>query len=364
MKRAKKHSIMQKLTSKNLIFVVGMNVLLPFLAFIFINRLIAFQVDRGLLRSVPENYHSKLTLLVLLLVMIILAVVDYFYMIQPFQHLEEVIKEYGKITNMKLDAPYDNRFVKSSLEQQFLAMLSAQKEINEEAQKRENQIQTTELYALQTQINPHFLYNTLDSIRGLALVNGVEEIASMTEALSRLFRSMIAKEGQMLLLSQELENVKNYMLIQDFRFNNRFTYECRIPDNLLERYVVPNMTLQPLVENAIMHGLEKKFGKGRITVSGYATEKRLILSVTDNGVGIEEDKLHYLNERLMNYRMPIQPGTTRFHVGIALLNINKRMKLKFGDEYGIYLASTPNISTTTELVLPAILAEEKELDLW
>ena len=356
MYKHKASHLTRKLDSANLFLIVIINITLPLAALLLNNRIIQFQLNKNLLTSISENYYARLTFLSLTLTAIFLGIIDYFYVLSPFFHLEDVLKEYAKLTNIDLEKSFDKHFVKSSLEQNFLDMLQIQKEIDKQARKAENRIQSTELYALQTQINPHFLYNTLDSIRGLALIHGVDEIATMTESLSCLFRSMIAKEGQMLLLRNEFDNVQNYITIQNFRFNGRFDYEYNIPESLIDQYLIPNMTLQPIVENAIMHGLESKYGRGKISISGYVTEKRLILTVTDNGVGIDEEKLNYLNERLLNYRAPISRENTRYHVGIALLNINKQIKLKFGDQYGICLTSTPNVYTSTELTLPAIPA--------
>ena len=344
----------QKLAGANLLFIIGINISLPLVSFLLINQIVYFQIDRRLLQSVPEGYHFKLAVLTLLLVSILLGILDYFYILSPFLHLEEAVEEYGKLTGIDRDKTYDKRFVKSSLEQNFIDMVNIQKEIHRQARKAENKIQTTELYALQNQINPHFLYNTLDSIRGLALIHGVDEIATMTESLSRLFRSMIAKEGKMLTLREELANVNYYVTIQSFRFNNRFEYVCKVPEALLDQYQIPNMTLQPLVENAIMHGLEKKVGRGKITIQAYATENRLVFTITDDGIGIEEEKLRYLNDCLLNYQKPVHRENTRYHVGIALLNINKQIKLKFGERYGLYISSTPKVYTAVELVLPAL----------
>lgn len=347
-----------RLDSFNLSLILLLNITLPLLILLLNSFIIRFQLSRNLFTSLPENYETRLTFLSLALVSVTLGIINYVYILSPFLHLEEVLKEYANLTHMDLEKPFDKRFVKSSLEQNFMDMLQIQKEIEKQTQKTEDLIQTTELYALQTQINPHFLYNTLDSIRGLALIHGASEIATMTESLSCLFRSMIANEGQLLLLRKELENVHNYITIQNFRFHNRFDFEYDIPEPLMNQYLIPNMTLQPIVENAIVHGLEGKYGRGRIKVSGYVTEKRLVLTITDDGIGMEEEKLKYLNQKLMEYKAPISKEHARYHTGIALQNINKQIKLKFGEQYGISLTSTPDIFTSAELVLPALLAEK------
>jgi two-component system sensor histidine kinase YesM len=348
----------KKLNSANLYLILILNITLPLIVLMLNNLIIQFQLSRKLLLSPTAGYYVRLNFLSLILAAVTLFIIDYIYILSPFHHLEDVLKEYANLTTMDLKKPFDKRFVKSSLEQNFLDMLQIQKNMDKQTRKTESRIQSTELYALQTQINPHFLYNTLDSIRGLALIHGVEEIATMTESLSCLFRSMIANEGQMLLLRSEIENVHNYITIQNFRFRNRFDYEYQISTTLMDQYLIPNMTLQPIVENAIMHGLEGKYGKGKIRLSGYVTEKRLILTITDNGIGIEDEKLKYLNQRLLDYNVPVPKEHIPHHTGIALLNINKQIKLKFGKQYGISLASTPNVYTSTELILPAILADQ------
>lgn len=347
----------RKLSVKNLCLILGINLLTPIISCGSIYFIVDIQIKQHLLESVPEYYYLKMILLALSLNVILLSVLDYYMIIIPMVHLEETISEYKELAQTKTNIGHNKHWAKSGLEQSFLDILADQKKIELQAKEKESQIQTTELYALQTQINPHFLYNTLDSIRGYALLHHVDKIADMTEALSRLFRSMIAREGKTLLLREELENVENYMIIQNFRFKKKFSYECDIPQAIVDGYMIPNMTVQPVVENAIMHGLERKYGKGKINVSGYVTEKRLVITVTDNGVGIEGDKLNYLNKRMLAYQTKDDRENEKYGVGIALMNINKRIKLTFGEEFGIHIFSTPGISTATELTLPALPAK-------
>ena len=217
-----------------------------------------------------------------------------------------------------------------------------------------------ELTALQSQINPHFLYNTLDSIRGFALIHDVPQIAKMTEALSKLFRCMIANEGKMVTLKEELQSVSNYMVIQQFRFDGRIGYQQKLDDEEMLSYYVPNLIIQPLVENAVVHGLECKEGGGTVTVSGYATQKKLVILVEDNGVGMEQEKLDILNEELANVNVKTLKIERTKYRGIALLNINQRIRLHFGTKYGVSIMSTPNVSTTVEIVLPLLVTAEGE----
>ena len=154
-----------------------------------------------------------------------------------------------------------------------------------------------EINYLQRQINPHFLYNSLESIRGNAIVKGADEIAKMTEALATFFRYSISQKGNMVSLEDEINNVKDYFIIQQFRFNNKFSIKItsNISDYQFPNYYLPKMTLQPMIENSIYHGLEPKIGKGKIELRVTITDSRLILNVIDDGIGIPKDKLYEIN---------------------------------------------------------------------
>jgi Putative regulator of cell autolysis len=249
---------------------------------------------------------------------------------------------------------------KSMLETMLVDILQEQRASIEREHKAHILIREAELSALQSKINPHFLYNTLDSIRGLAMLHDVKEIADMTEALSRLFRNMISKEGKLISLQEEFENVENYIFIQQFRFNNKFIYKEALENDQLLCYKLPNMTIQPIVENAILHGLEKKIGKGEIKISVYSTNNRIVISILDNGIGIPPDILDYINQKLVKNERQDPEDIIKNNTGIALLNINQRIKLMFGDYFGIHLMSTVDLGTEVEVVLPVIIDEEEE----
>ncbi len=219
-----------------------------------------------------------------------------------------------------------------------------------------------EINALQSQINPHFLYNTLESIRGKALMADMEEIAEMTEALATFFRYSISQKGNIVTLWDEIKNVQNYFKIQKFRFNDRFELAIiydEIDEDILD-FKIPKLTLQPIVENSIYHGLESKIGKGKIEIRILRTEKRLIISVIDEGVGIQKEKLLMINKSLTSNLLDVQSGNSK-KGGIALINVNQRIKLFFGDEYGLRITSTVNVGTEVELVIPLVKDEAQLL---
>lgn len=208
-----------------------------------------------------------------------------------------------------------------------------------------------ELDALQSQINPHFLYNTLESIRGQAITKGVEDIEVMTKALSDLFRYSISKKGNLVSLQEELTNVDNYLMIQQYRFNNKFIILNKIePDTLHNK--IPKLLIQPIVENAVQHGLETKQGKGTITISAYRTAKRLVVNVQDNGLGISQEKLVIINESLTCGQAVAEMEDSGLRIG--LINVNERIKLNFGDKYGLKVYSAKEVGTNVEITLPLI----------
>ena len=210
--------------------------------------------------------------------------------------------------------------------------------------------------ALQTQINPHFLYNTLEEIRGLALIKDENDIASMTEALALMFRYSISQDNKNVTFEQELRNLENYILIQKFRFSDKFTlrYELDKSDEALMNYRLPKLTIQPIVENAIQHGLNTMDEGGLITIKAVPTQNRLLIRISDNGIGMSADLLEQLNHKLENSAAEDSQISTVEKTGIALINVNLRIKLTYGVQYGLFVSSTPNVGTTVEISLPLL----------
>ncbi len=215
--------------------------------------------------------------------------------------------------------------------------------------------------ALQNQINPHFLYNTLESIRSEALMADLCEVADMTEALASFFRYTISKVENLVSVEEEIENCLGYFSIQQYRFADRIqlTVECDKDDQEeIYRCRLPKLTLQPLLENSIVHGVEVKMGKGHLTIKLEKTKKRLIISVSDDGAGMDEETLAKLNAKLRNpYALPREQEEKRG--GLALPNVDERIRLLFGDEYGIHVFSAIGEGTTVALSLPAVTSDRE-----
>ncbi|MFA6775194.1 MAG: sensor histidine kinase [Sphaerochaetaceae bacterium] len=205
--------------------------------------------------------------------------------------------------------------------------------------------------ALQNQINPHFLYNTLEAIRSEALIGGLTNVAQMSETLARFFRYTISNTSGLVMLENELRNVEDYFSIQKFRFGDRVNLDIQIPaDNPVLSYHLPKLILQPIVENAIIHGLEEKVKGGTITISARYTAKILSIFITDDGVGMDSDELVAINRRL-NDHSPRKEGEGK-KGGIAIQNVNDRLQLLFGPQYGLAYYSVRGIGTKVEIRLP------------
>lgn len=215
---------------------------------------------------------------------------------------------------------------------------------------------------LQNQINPHFLYNTLETIRGQAVIDDNYKIAKMTEALAKYFRYNISKDNDFVTVVQELENIQNYIHIQQYRFQDRFEFRI-YPHAEYDEYadcVMPKMTLQPIVENAIFHGMEQKVEMGHIHIHIEVTEERLMILVGDDGIGMDEDTLTTMNRKLRQIDLDTQFTKKSIHTGIAMQNVNSRLKLLYGSDYGLNVSSTKDVGTEVEITLPKIKAEEKQ----
>ena len=213
------------------------------------------------------------------------------------------------------------------------------KEYNLEIKRKE-----AELKALQAQINPHFLYNTLETLRMKAVVSNNREIANMIKMLSRFFKLNIIRDNEIVMVREELEHVKCYMDIQNIRYNNRFKFTEDFDSELLDAQIL-KLTLQPLIENAIFHGLEPKAGQCFILLRGQVVDDNMVIKIMDNGVGISEERLKELEEVL-------DKSKASDKLGIGVNNVHKRIKYHFGADYGIKILSSVGKGTSIEINMP------------
>jgi two-component system sensor histidine kinase YesM len=203
-----------------------------------------------------------------------------------------------------------------------------------------------DLRQLQNQINPHFIYNTLESIHMMAEMNDDLETSTMAEYFGSIIRYSMNRKINTVLLREEIQIIENYIYLQKMRFDQLFTIENLINPEVLDCEII-KMIIQPLIENSIYHGLSECTGNGKIIIQGQHINNNLLLTISDNGIGIDDDNLKDLNDY-------INDKNNKFK-GIALRNINKRLKLNYGEEYGLEIFSVASKGTSMTLTLPYIV---------
>ena len=249
--------------------------------------------------------------------------------------------------------PENSEFLKDPVIKQFSdIIIESVKESIERKYINKFYNKQSDIKALQSQINPHFLYNTLDSIRGKALMHNQNEIADMTEALARFFRYSISRKGNMVTLLDEIKNVDTYINIQKFRFGDKFDIIKEFEEEDYNNILIPKLTLQPIIENAIHHGIEMSEKKGIISIRIDITDERVLIRISDNGIGIDNEKLEVLNKSLRKKYTSENLRTNESEHGIALENVNDRIRLQFGESYGITIYSIKDLGTDVELRIP------------
>jgi two-component system sensor histidine kinase YesM len=230
--------------------------------------------------------------------------------------------------------------------------------------EQQEQKRKSELKALQMQINPHFLYNTLDSIIWMAEGKKQQEVIAMSSALARLFRLSISRGKEVIDIASEVEHVSNYLTIQKIRYKDKLDYRLEVPEEL-KGYRTVKIILQPLVENAIYHGIKNKEGTGIITIAGVRTAEGIELSVRDDGVGMDDAQLARLRATLAGGETGDGGdggGEVRSpHSGLGVRNVDERIKLYFGSGYGLSYESEEDRGTIVRVRLPALLIGEAEL---
>lgn len=293
------------------------------------------------------------------------------HMTGPLVALTSLMDQTTRTKNFNIQAPCSSQDEIGILTGSFNALLReinsliAQLNVHIEALQEEKEmvkrIQTqkrkAEIHALQAQINPHFLYNTLNAISWQAADQGENEISILATNLGRFFRISLSRGQEIITLNEELEQVRSYLRIQKIRYKEILSDEFRVEEGLLNRKMV-KLLVQPLVENAIYHGIKPADRPGTIRISACAHtdehgEELLWITVEDDGVGIPPQKLAELNELLA-------AGQSDPEAGYGIFNVNKRIKLYYGKEYGLMLESIPQTWTRATLVFPAQILEEEE----
>ena len=276
-------------------------------------------------------------------VALVLAVIISDEITKPVTALEQSMKkvEKGSFDRALLEVKDNNEI--GRLTRSFNLMTEEIRKLMEQSEREQRAKRKYELRVLQSQINPHFLYNTLDSIIWMAEWGKNQEVVKMTSSLARLLRRSISNDQEVVTIGEEIEYTEAYLTIQKMRYQDKLEYEIDVEEDIRAERVI-KLILQPLVENAIYHGIKYKEGKGMIRIRGYRRGKDIVLEVGDDGRGMDADTLEHIFEKHIR--------DTKSN-GVGVNNVNERIRLFYGAEYGLRFESEPGKGTLATIVLPA-----------
>ena len=295
--------------------------------------------------TIENNRFHYIIWLILLLVGAILILFDiqvFRNFTDPVYQLLNTMEEFGK-------GDYNSRAKEEgigelkNLSANFNIMADQLEKQMEEIRQNEREKQRMEKKLLQSQINPHFLYNTLDSIIWMIHSKEYEGAAEMVSSLAKFFRISLSQGKDMIPLCKELEHASSYLKIQNIRFKDKFDYHVEADPKLM-KYLIPKLSIQPLLENAIYHGMEGMYDDGEIIISVYEEDGNIKIDIADNGLGMTEEKLDYI---MHNKVVSSKRGS-----GIGVRNVNERIQLIYGKQYGITISSELDEGTTATITIP------------
>lgn len=266
----------------------------------------------------------------------------------PIQRLRDSMKQVQEGDFSASGVAVDSRNEIGSLTKSFDVMTHKIQELMKQNIHEQEEKRKSELKALQSQINPHFLYNTLDSIIWMAEGKKNEEVVLMTASLARLLRQSISNEDEVVPIANEVEYARGYLTIQKMRYKDKLEFLIEVDSSILYIPLI-KLVLQPIIENAIYHGLKYKESKGLLIVKGFMKDGNAVLQVIDDGVGMDEETLAHIYDRhKVNYHSN----------GVGVYNVQKRLKLYYGDDYGITYESEKGKGTTATITIPGRQEEQ------
>lgn len=265
-------------------------------------------------------------------------------MTQPILHLKQLMKraESGNLS-VRFESPYNDEI--GALGRSFNHMIEQIDNLIHMVYVEQKNKRLAEMKSLQEQIKPHFLYNTLDTISWMARDYEAEDIVKLVDALTNMFRIGLSHGNDIITVQEEITHVSNYLYIQKIRYKDRLNYEIHVEESLYP-YKVPKLILQPLVENAIYHGIKAKRGGGTVYVDGHAQGENMILTIRDNGAGMMQEKVEELNRR-MSEHSELDEKTS-----FGMFYIRERIQLCYGEQYGVRVESQLGEGTCVTITLP------------
>lgn len=288
-------------------------------------------------------------LLIVLAATIVSSVVLSRYISRPIHSLNKAMGEFEANAEGFSYEPVYGSLEVTSLSNAFGHLVIRIQELMNQVRNEEIVLRKTELRALQAQINPHFLYNTLDSIAWMCEEGRTKDAVEMVNALARLFRISISKGHELIPVEKEVEHAKSYLQIQKFRYKNQFQYSFEVQESCLG-YYCNKITLQPIIENAIYHGLNRMIDEGFIEIRIFEDGDDVVFTVEDNGVGMTEEQC----ESILHKEVKGQTG------GIGIKNVNDRVKIYFGEQYGMKIESELDEGTKVSIRMPKLKEDSYE----
>ena len=304
--------------------------------------------------QINEFYTSMFTYIIIAAIAVGLLVVFISYYIS--QSITRPVRELSKATekvargDLSVRAGIDTGSSEIAvLSESFNEMIDRISRLLDQVRTEQESLRRAELELLQSQINPHFLYNTLDTIVWLAEAGDQARVVSMVGSLSKFFRASLGQGKDQVTVKDEIDHVRSYLEIQQVRYQDILDYSIDVPQEVYDS-PVPKITLQPLVENALYHGIKNKRGRGRITITGKSENNCVYIYIEDNGMGMTQDRLEKVSEK-MNDPDLFKNAEDKGDV-FGLSNVNERIKLMFGTRYGIHIDSVYGEGTTVTILLP------------
>ena len=303
-------------------------------------------VDELVTSSLWENFWLlALAAVAVLLAALVSSIVISRALSRPLKGLSRAMRQFEKNADTFTYAPVGGAREVQELSESFGHMVVKIQHLMETVRREEINLRKTELKALQAQINPHFLYNTLDSIAWMCEQGRNDEAVQMVNALAQLFRISISRGHELIPIRSELRHAESYLKIQKHRYKNQFSYRFDVDESCLD-FLCNKITLQPIIENAIYHGINGLVDEGEIVITLRADGADVVFTVADNGVGMEEEQIQAI---LRKERSD--------HTGIGIKNVNDRLKIYFGEGYGITIDSEPDVGTTVTIRMPQVREE-------
>ncbi len=291
-------------------------------------------------KNVIQFYFSLIGIIFILLIIIISIFISR-KISKPIKSLQKSMKEVENGNfNINIKVKSSNEI--GEFEKDFSIMIKKIKDLIIQNEEKQKLIRESELKALQAQINPHFLYNTLETI--ICMAKSENDVIRITAALAKLLRTGISKGQELITIEEEIEHVRSYLIIQKTRYANKFDFTINIDPDIYKFRII-KIILQPLVENAIYHGIKKKKTNGHINITGNLNGKGIVLQVIDDGIGMSDKRIREVFEN--DY-------SDFSNSGIGISNVNERLKLYFGNQYGLFCKSKENEGTEFNIFIPKV----------